>query len=101
MWVCFNNAFVSAVQDRNNKDRLVIRARRKEHLENIFPNKEIVIGGSTDYNYRVFCDKNEFADLVANNIKNINYDNFKNSVEDNDLHKLYANFWYLHRAYQN
>ena len=100
MWVCFNDGFCSAVQDRNNPDGLVVRARRRKDILNIFPDKKIVEGGSTDYNYRVYCTKEEFANLVANSIKNIKYDNFKNSVRDYDLHELYADFWHLHFRYQ-
>ena len=100
MWVCFNNAFVSAVEDRYDMNGLVIRARRKEHLERLFPNKEVIVGGSTDYNYRVYCPKSEFAALVAKSIENIEYDNFKSSVKERDLHDLYLDFWFLHRKFQ-
>jgi hypothetical protein len=100
MWFCFNDGFCSAVQDRSDPNGLVVRARRRKDIENIFPDKEIIVGGSTDYNYRVFCTKEEFAKLVADSIMNIKYDNFKNSVNDYDLHDLYANFWGLHYDYQ-
>jgi biotin synthase-like enzyme len=100
MWFCFNDGFCSAVQDRNNPNGLVVRARRRKDIRNIFPDKEIIVGGSTDYNYRVFCTKEEFAKLVANSIMNIKYDNFKNSVRDYELHELYADFWHLHFKYQ-
>lgn len=36
MWICLNDAFVSAVQDRNNPNRLCVRARKREHLERLF-----------------------------------------------------------------
>src|ERR1039457_5060556 len=29
MWICFNDGFVSVVSDKNNPDRLLVRARRK------------------------------------------------------------------------
>ena len=101
MWHCFNDGFVSAVQDRNKLDSLVIRSRKKKILQNLFPNAEIIVGGSTDYNYRVFCSKKEWSKIVADRIMNIGYDNFKNSVSDDDLHNLYAKFWSLHYAYQS
>jgi hypothetical protein len=101
MWFCFNDGFCSAVQDRADPDGLVVRARRRKDIENIFPDKEIIVGGSTDYNYRVFCSKKEFAKLVSESIMNIEYGNFKNSVIDNDLHHLYEDFWRLHYNYQH
>lgn len=100
MWVCFNNAFVSAVENRNDKSQLVVRARRREHLEELFPDENIIEAGSTDYNWRVFVPKEKFAELVKQHILDINYDNFKNSVADHDLHMLYARFWNLHYQFQ-
>lgn len=96
MWFCFNNGFVSA-----DKDGLVVRARRREHLEDNFPDKKIVVGGSTDYNYRIFISKKEFSEIVKERIMNIDYGNFKNSVQDDDLHDLYIGFWMLHWLFQN
>lgn len=100
MWLCFNDGFVSAVQHRDKPDELVIRSRRQEILKNLFPEKEITVGGSTDYKYRVFCHKNELMKIVSDRISNISYDNFKNSVMDDDLHDLYADFWHRHYWYQ-
>lgn len=100
MWICFNDGLVSAVQDRENPRRLVIRARRREILERLFPGEKVVVGGSTDYNYRVFCDRAAFAETVRQNVLDIDYGNFKNSVEDPELHDLYASFWELHFEYQ-
>lgn len=100
MWFCFNDGFISAVQHRDNPEKLVVRARRKEILENLFPGRRIVIGGSRDYNYRVFISKDEFGSIVTERIQNIDYANFKNSVEDDELHSLYEKFWGLHFRYQ-
>jgi hypothetical protein len=100
MWFCFNNGFVSAVEHRDDKNTLVVRARRREHLEDNFPNRKIVVGGSTDYKYRIFISKKDFAEIIKDRIMNIDYDNFKNSVEDDDLHELYNGFWLLHYRFQ-
>lgn len=100
MWFCLNNGFVSAVENRNDPEVLVVRARRREHLADNFPGYNIVVGGSTDYNYRIFITKEDFAKIIKDKIMNINYDNFKNSVEDDDLHILYAQFWRLHFMFQ-
>ena len=100
MWICFNDGFVSAVSAGG--DMLKVRARRKEHLISIFPNlkDEIVETKHTDYKYRVFIKRDEFADIVSDRIKKIYYDNFKSSVMDDELHDLYADFWSLHYQYQ-
>lgn len=93
MWVCFNNAFVSAVQDRDNPDGLVVRARRKKHLEVIFPDREIIGMTGSDYKWRICVKKEEFAEIVRKSIMGIDYDNFKNSVKDKALHDMYLDVW--------
>lgn len=100
MWICFNNAFVSAIENINNPNMLVIRARHKDHLNNLFPDATVTVTPNRDYRYRIDVTKQEFADMVSKNIMNINYNNFKKSVNDNDLHDLYAKFWTLHYSYQ-
>lgn len=101
MWICFNDGFISAVQDRGSPKRLVVRARRREILESLFPDKEIVVSVFSDYKYRVFSSKDEFADLVVARTAGIQYDNFKDSVADEDLRRLYSDFWLMHLDYQN
>ncbi len=100
MWISFNDGFISAIQDRKEADGLVIRTRRKDHLENIFPGLEIFTDIGTDYRYRVFIKKAEFAAILAKRAGEIDYTNFKNSVKDDELHRLYARFWHLHYEYQ-
>lgn len=99
MWFCFNDAFVSAVQS-DKPDVLMIRARRRSHLRSLFPGKPILTTENTDYKYRVFCTKVEWAEIVKERILDIDYTNFKNSVEDDALHHLYEKFWFQHYRYQ-
>ena len=37
MWIQFNNAFLSIVENRDNKLELFVRARVKGDIEKIFP----------------------------------------------------------------
>lgn len=100
MWIAMNDAFVSAVEDRNDPTRLVVRARNPEHLRRLFPSHDVVTTPSADYIARVFVSRDEFARLVADRIGKISYDNFKMSVDDQNLHGLYERMWSLHRSYQ-
>lgn len=99
MWLCFNDGFFSAVEDYSGNE-IVLRSRRREHLEQAFPEKTIFANAGTDYAYRIYLTKQELAEYVTNKIMNIDYHNFKNSVHDTSLHDLYANFWSLHYKYQ-
>lgn len=100
MWICLNDGFISAVQTENDPNLLKVRARRLNHLQSIFPGHRIQITRKTDYKYRVFVTKEELARVMLNRIMNIDYSNFKNSVEDDELHDLYGRFWMQHYRYQ-
>lgn len=104
MWICDNEGFVSIVADRGNPDRLLVRARRKEDLEavlkSVLPTVEIFSDKGADYKWRAFVDRKTVASIVANRILDIEYDNFKNSVKNDELHDLYAGFWEDHWKYQ-
>ena len=101
MWLCFNDGFLSVVSDQHDPSRLMVRARRKQVLSNVFgKDVEVVENAGSDYRWRTFIDRKTFAALVASRIDRISYTNFKGSVMDNDLHQLYMRFWDLHRQYQ-
>jgi hypothetical protein len=100
MWLCFNDGFVSVVNDKLNINELVVRSRRPEILEELFPEKQIKILTVSDYKYRVYCSKAEMSKIIVDRIGMINYSNFKDSVDDEELHDLYSDMWSLHYRYQ-
>jgi hypothetical protein len=101
MWLCFDDGFLSVVADKNDPTRLMIRARRKQELLNAGGDGvEVIENAGTDYRWRTFIDRRAFSALVAGRIAKIDYTNFKNSVKNTDLHKMYFDFWDLHRRYQ-
>lgn len=85
MWVFLNDAFVSVVKDTQKKDGLMIRARLATDLQNAFGiDVEIIETTHTDYRFRTFMDKNAFKEFMSNRIDEIEYTNFKNSIDNND-----------------
>lgn len=101
MWICFNDGFVSAVVSDTNPNNLIVRARRLEDLENVIGEGHVIYtNAGTDYKYRAEISKEDFAYIVAHEVENINYTNFKSSVKDIPLHNLYIRMWRLHRNYQ-
>ena len=93
MWICLNNAFLSIVDKAENKANLLVRARRKGDIKRVFPNAIERHTRGTDYAYRADIKREDVALTIAHNIDEINYDNFKNSVEDHQLHNAYAKVW--------
>ena len=101
MWLCFNDGFLSVVNDQSDPSKLMVRARRREALFDILGNDaEVVESAGADYRWRAFINREAFASMVASRITEIGYVNFKNSVPDAELHRLYMDFWQLHRQYQ-
>ena len=100
MWIAWNDAFLSIVVDKNNSDRLWVRARRRIDLENVVGRSaEILETPERDYRFRASLSRPQLKELVCDRIDRLDYGNFKDSVRNEDLHDLYAKMWELHWAY--
>jgi hypothetical protein len=96
-----NDAFLSVVADKNDPNKLMIRARRKEDLRNIVGEQAQILETVTaDYRWRTFLTRERFKELISQRIDRIDYTNFKNSVTDDERHEMYSDFWGIHRRYQ-
>jgi len=104
MWTLTNFGAFSAVtrdvKDIKNSDERVlqIRARRAEHLRELkrryMPDAgEIVRLVHRDYEFRIYCTRDEWSLALARMAQDIDYGNFKNSVKDKDLHDAYMRVW--------
>lgn len=82
MWLFTETGFVSAVQHRDDKNLLVVRARDRLSLEPLagFADTEITTNPIADYPYRTIVSKGVFAAWTVDNIDNLNYPNFKSQV---------------------
>ena len=95
MWVFTRYGFFSAVcaerdgeGDVADRDRIVLRARVREHLEALqsrfgfqIGEAEILVGVGTDYPYRIFMDKAAWSSVSEELAREIDYRNFKNEVK--------------------
>ena len=97
MWVFVNDSFVSIVEHDSDATLLQVRARRKVDIKNFLGKEiiptEIIETPSADYSFRVFLPRFEVARIVSNKIAQIDYGNFKNSIEDDALHDMAAEVW--------
>ena len=93
MWIQFNNAFLSIVENRDNKSELLVRARVKGDIEKIFPDADVFEDENADYKYRAFIAKAKVAAKMMFKMTEINYDNFKNSVKEIERKSTYSNVW--------
>jgi hypothetical protein len=100
MWICLNFGFISAVQNQRDPNGLAVRARRSGVLRQLFPTIEPIKSLDTDYRWRVYVSKQQFAEVMAKQMLGIKYTNFKDSTDDHELHELYSTFWHFAYKYQ-
>lgn len=96
MWICLNNAFLSIVADRKDPNKLLVRARRKGDIEEVFgAEAKVYTKLGADYAYRANLSREFVAIVIGTNVRYIRYDNFKDSVKDDALHNAYMDFWVI------
>jgi hypothetical protein len=93
MWIFLSDAFISVVQHPTKKDTMVVRARVEGDIERIFPGKHAVMTPGRDYRFRIFTDRDTIKRMFDRQIEVATYENFKNSVEDDDRHTAYFRCW--------
>jgi hypothetical protein len=89
MWVFLSDAMLSIVEDRDDARRLLVRARLPGDLERVFITAEVVETPVADYRYRASILRSEVAEAMDREVEAIDYDNFKDSVDDADRHRAY------------
>jgi len=95
MWSFSPTYFISVVAARDldapghpiDPTRLVVRARRREHLEALIKANADLLGSlvvmatpDRDYAFRIVVMKEIFAEVARHQVMGINYDNFKSAA---------------------
>ncbi len=100
MWLCMNKSFLSIVADRHDKNNSLVRARVKGHIENTFPQASVFTKDDADYKYRALVSRKDVQIAMTEQVAAIDYDNFKDSVENRQLHDAYLKIWTVMHALQ-
>lgn len=93
MWICLNDAFLSIVSKSCKPDELLVRARRKGDIERVFPGVQVRESEHTDYRFRAVVKRELIAKALTDQVKQIAYSNFKDSVRNDSLHDAYSKVW--------
>ena len=95
MWIALNNSFLSIVENLDNSDELLVRARVKGDIESVFAEAQTFEDQSADYRYRAFLERQLVAEVIANKVSSINYGNFKSSIDKSEYrrHDAYLKVW--------
>lgn len=96
-----SNSFLSIVDKGDpTGETLLVRARRQDDIERVFPDANITKGGGTDYAFRARIDRNQVAQVIAAEIQSIQYPNFKSTVHEPGRHDAYMDTWAAMMRYQ-
>lgn len=94
MWIFTTAGFISAVQDYDDLsgNTLLVRARDRASIQTVadgveliadVPAPSVVVGGGTDYPYRIRVGRAEFAAWLGHEVMNyLTYGNFKSAAKD-------------------
>lgn len=93
MWVCLNNAFLSVVAVKEMPDMLLVRGRRYTDLQTLVSHDKIQHTPNRDYPFRTIITRGELMLHLLEYVKSIEYTNFKDSVDNLDLHDAYMKVW--------
>lgn len=105
MWIFLNDAMLSIVEDRNDPDMLLVRARVKGDILRAFagdrgPRIRERKTPKADYLFRARISRARVARAMHRRIVGIDYDNFKNSVQADDRHDAYLRVWGAMHTFQ-
>lgn len=95
MWIFQNNSFVSIVAHKDRPGHLLVRSRIKGDIEKAIPGAEVFEDPEADYRYRAIVAKETVQEAIMRAIGEIDYPNFKNSIDRSDIprHEAYLSVW--------
>lgn len=88
MWLFCKDGFFSAVVDRNDPERVLVRSRFKgdiERLQSTMPHSvrtKVEHTPESDYPYRTFVRRSDWETAVLAQAEEMDYDNFKAAAHD-------------------
>jgi hypothetical protein len=104
MWLYLKTGFYSIVYKHPCKEKeVLVRTRCKDDIdklqsqlkENYHFGGNVICTPKADYAYRMIVPKEVFALFMATAIMDLNYDNFKNTIQGKDYqrHDAYLRCW--------
>lgn len=94
MWIFLSDSFLSVVDKGDPSGQtLLVRARRRGDIERVFPSADIIENAGTDYRYRARIDREQVALAMAEQVRAIQYPNYKGAIHDEALHNACMSVW--------
>jgi hypothetical protein len=99
MWLMTTQGFYSVVALREQRDRLLVRARTREDIEALrtqIPAIDVFDDPGADYRWRAEVTRADWRDALAQLVDDVDYDKFKNAVAKDQGEQralLYGQVW--------
>ena len=95
MWVFLNSGPVSVVARKDDRSVVLVRARRRDHLEAALRewDGEIIETPDADYRFRASLAKGTWAEILTEHTMKIDYPNFKDSIKDGEVKTTAMKVW--------
>ncbi|MEI6314835.1 MAG: hypothetical protein WCO89_08200 [Syntrophus sp. (in: bacteria)] len=100
MWLFTNKGFLSIIQDFRDPDTLIVRSRFPDHIQSLFPDAKVTKTTSRDYLYRTLLPRQEVVEVLKKYTEEMDYTNFKDSVDEPIYHRACSDVWGIMRRYQ-
>ena len=84
MWIFTQRGFLSIVKHTDKPNVLLVRSRFRGHIQRVFPKARVVEDVGSDYRFRAHLPIKEVSKVIARLVSEIDYDNFKNSLDTSD-----------------
>ena len=101
MWIFLPESFISVVQKPGDTDTLTVCARIKGDIESVFLEAYVEADKGTDYKYRARVSRHAVAQVLHDQVMDLNWGNFKGEVKDRKRHDAYMNVWRAMYAVQD
>lgn len=92
MWIFTKAGLLSVVQNRADKNMLMVRARQPHHITDNFEGSVPQYTPDADYRYRIHLSKSAFAKQLTKLVSEIDYPNFKDAANP-ELAGIYSQIW--------
>lgn len=93
MWIFKNDAFLSIVAHRDLPGSVLVRSRVAGDIQRALPGAKVFEDAQADYQYRAIVKRDVLAQALFEAVDDINYPNFKDSVDDAARHDAYMAVW--------
>ena len=88
-----NDSFLSIVAHKYDATKMLVRSRVRGDIQKSFPTAVVDEDQNADYYFRSVISREEVADAISRKLIEVDYPNFKGSVEDDTRHNAYTRIW--------